>query len=278
MFAAATKEPAVVCEERKMAAAATPSTQSGKLPPNRTRGEQQAKADVQRNNEAANERGEKANNKNKAGKAKKGEKPTQPAAARSGGKGRTKSEKAEGNLPSGKATHEAVSSHATPTSSTATPTTTATTTGKGNLPRSVSTESSGGQGSEDRHVRACDPPPDEAPEDSGWTKASSSAQRASGHAHEHGVTRSSGSPPPNKKTQIHTYVPADQIHPAVSVVNQVRVPLGGRVRGGDGVWPTSSQECAGDWVNDEFELDDVTAISRCSTDDDKLREFCMHGW
>ena len=41
--------------------------------------------------------------------------------------------------------------------------------------------------------------------------------------------------------------------------------------GGEEMW-SSSQESLGDWPTDEMELEHLQALSRCSTDDDKISE------
>lgn len=55
------------------------------------------------------------------------------------------------------------------------------------------------------------------------------------------------------------------------------VPLAGQAGGGETGprgeerW-SSSQESLGEWESDEMELEHLQALSRCSTDDDKIRE------
>ena len=42
-------------------------------------------------------------------------------------------------------------------------------------------------------------------------------------------------------------------------------------RRGDEVW-SSSQDSLGEWASEEMELEHLQALSRCSTDDDKISE------
>ena len=44
--------------------------------------------------------------------------------------------------------------------------------------------------------------------------------------------------------------------------------------GGEEMW-SSSQESLGDWPTDEMELEHLQALSRCSTDDDKISEWTI---
>ena len=44
--------------------------------------------------------------------------------------------------------------------------------------------------------------------------------------------------------------------------------------GGEEMW-SSSQESLGDWPTDEMELEHLQALSRCSTDDDKISEWAL---
>ena len=250
------KETASVCEERKTVAT-SPSAQSGRLPLSRTRGEQQAKPDSHREEicgaEPAAEKGER-DGRNKSGRARKAERQEKTVVPPRNGK-----TKGEWNLPSAKAEREIVSSQATPTSR-ATPTTsTASATSKGNPPKSDTTPK--GRPSEDRHERAYDPSSDETLEESGWSRAA----------------RDPCPPeacPPNKN---NAFVRGDQIRPAAPATSQIRIPLSGKVRG-ESAWPTSSQESASDWGSEELDTEDLV-ISRCITDDDKIRESTrVDGW
>ena len=71
------------------------------------------------------------------------------------------------------------------------------------------------------------------------------------------------------------------IHVLIYVIYSL-VVLAGQAGGGeagprgDERW-SSSQESLAEWESDEMELEHLQALSRCSTDDDKIRESSQTG-
>ena len=97
-------------------------------------------------------------------------------------------------------------------------------------------------------------------EDAGWAKVVSRQTASQGQS-------TSTSPQPRS----HVTPKATQISSSAQPSNQFPASFASKVRQHERAW-NSSQESASDWGSEEMDLEELRAISSCSTDDDKIRE------